>query len=111
MADTYNVYFGLPGNLILISEEQAGLSVVVPFTLSYNVIYNWRVDIVTETETITGDVWSFTCLLFNPPFPTGVTLDYGEDPPVPTGTPTGVNNMATLKRIVAAANNKIFYET
>ncbi|KKK50275.1 hypothetical protein LCGC14_3126670, partial [marine sediment metagenome] len=87
------------------------LSVIVPYTLEYNTIYNWRVDTVTETETITGDTWSFTCLLFAPPFPTGVTLDYGEDPPVPTGTPTGVNNMVTLKRLVAAANNKVYYET
>ncbi len=111
MANTYNVYFGLPGDLIQIAEEQAELSVIVPAVLEYNTVYHWRVDTITETELITGDTWSFTALLFAPPFPTGVTLDYGEDPPVPTGTPTGENNMVTIKRIVAAANNKIFYET
>ncbi len=111
MADTYNVYFGLPGNLVQIATEQVGLSVVVPAVLAYNTVYNWRVDTVTVTETITGDTWSFTALLFAPPFPPGITLDYGEDPPIPTGTPTGGNNMVTLKRIVAAANNSIFYET
>ncbi len=111
MANTYSVYFGLPGDLIQIAEEQAGLSIVVPAVLEYNTIYNWRVDTVTDIETITGDTWSFTALLFNPPFPSGVTLDYGEDPPIPTGTPTGLNNMVTLKRIVAAANDKVFYET
>ena len=60
MANAYNVYFGLPGDLIQISEEQAGLSTVVPYRLSYNVVYNWRVDTVTDIETITGDTWSFT---------------------------------------------------
>ncbi len=111
MAETYDVYFGLTGALVLISEGQADLSIVVPYTLEYNTAYSWRIDAINEIGTTEGDTWSFTALLFAPPFPTGVTLDYGEDPPVPTGTPTGVNNMATLKRVVAAANNKIFYET
>ena len=108
MANTYNVYFGLPGNLIQIAEEQAELSIIVPFTLEYNTIYNWRVDTVIAFETITGDVWSFTALLYVPPLPTGITLDGDGNP---TGTPTGLNNMVTLKRIVVAANNKVFYET
>ncbi|KKK68799.1 hypothetical protein LCGC14_2940420 [marine sediment metagenome] len=108
MANTYNVYFGLPGNLIQIATEQAGLSIIVPAVLAYNIVYNWRVDTVTETETITGDVWSFTALQYAPPLPTGVTLDGDGNP---TGTPNGLNNMTTLKRIVVAADNKVFYET
>ena len=120
MADTYDVYFGLPGDLIEISGGQSGLLTIVPYALEYNIEYNWRVDTITDTETITGDVWSFTALLFSPPFPTGITLKYEGDEgypgspgdgPLPAGTATGVNNIATLKRIVAAANNKIFYET
>ena len=111
MAETYNVYFGPTGDLAFISSGQAGLSIKVPYTLEYNTEYSWRIDAINEFGTTTGNTWSFTCLLFTPPFPTGITLDYGEDPPVPTGTPTGVNNMVTLKRIVAAADNKIFYET
>ena len=111
MAETYDIYFGPTGDLSLISAEQAGLSIEVPYVLEYNTEYSWRVDATNEFGTTTGDVWSFTALLFAPPFPTGVTLDYGEDPPVPTGTPTGLNNMVTLKRIVVAADNKIFFET
>ncbi len=111
MAETYDVYFGTPGNLVQIASNQSELFIIVPAVLDYNTEYNWRVDATNEIGTTTGSTWSFTALLFNPPFPTGVTLDYGEDPPAPTGTPTGVNNMATLKRIVAAADNKIFYET
>ena len=111
MAETYDIYFGPTGDLSLISFNQSELSIEVPYTLEYNKPYSWRVDATNEAGTTTGDVWSFTALLFAPPFPTGVTLDYGEDPPAPTGTPTGVNNMATIKRIVVAANNKVFYET
>ncbi len=111
MTETYNIYFGPTGELELISFDQSELSIEVPYTLEYNIEYSWRVDATNEAGTTTGDVWSFTCLLFAPPFPTGVTLDYGEDPPVPTGTPTGENNMVTIKRIVAVANDKVFYET
>ena len=108
MAETYDIYFGPTGNLVLISEGQAGLSVEVPDALEYNTEYSWRVDATNEQGTTTGDVWSFTCLLFTPPLPTGVTLDGDGNP---TGTPTGVNNMVTLKRVVVAANDGVFYET
>ena len=111
MAETYDVYFGTPGNLVQIATGQSGLSIAVPSVLEYNIVYNWRVDSINEAGITTGDTWSFTALLFAPPFPTGVTLDYGEDPPAPTGTANGLNSMVTLKRIVVAADNKVFYET
>ncbi len=111
MAETYDIYFGPTGGIVLISAGQSELSVQVPYTLEYNIEYSWRVDATNEDGTTTGDVWSFTCLLLSPPFPTGITLDYGEDPPVPTGTPNGLNNMVTLKRLVVASNNSVFYET
>ncbi len=102
MANVYNVYFGLPGSLIQISEEQAGLSVIVPYRLSYNIIYNWRVDTVTDDDTIVGDTWSFTATTFRPPaISTGVggASDF-----------TGENNMLTVNRLISAAYNKIWYE-
>ena len=120
MAETYNIYFGPTGDLALISFDQAGLSVEIPYALEYNTEYSWRVDATNENGTTTGNVWSFTCLLFDPPFPTGITLKYEGDEgypgdpgdgPLPAGTATGVNNMVTIKRIVTAANNKVFYET
>lgn len=43
---------------------------------------------------------------FDPPLPSGVTLVDG----VPTGTPTGESNMITIRKLVAAADNKIWYE-
>ena len=101
MADTYNIYFGPTGNLSLISAGQTGLSIEVPYTLEYNTEYSWRVDSINIVGTTTGDTWSFTSLVFAPP---AISLDGG-------GNPTGLNNMVTLKRIVVAANNSIFYET
>ncbi|KKM79552.1 hypothetical protein LCGC14_1348690 [marine sediment metagenome] len=101
MADTYDVYFGTPGNLVQIAIGQSDLSVVVPAVLEYNTIYNWRVDSINIVGTTTGDTWSFTALVFAPPT---VSIDG-------SGNPTGLNNMVTLKRIVVAANNSIFYET
>ncbi|KKL98372.1 hypothetical protein LCGC14_1825040 [marine sediment metagenome] len=108
MAETYDVYFGPTGDLSLISFDQSELSIIVPSTLEYNVEYSWRVDATNEFGTTTGDVWSFTAIVYDPPLPSGITLDGDGNP---TGTPTGLNNMVTLKRIVVAANNSIFYET
>ncbi len=108
MAETYDVYFGLTGDLSLISAGQAGLSIEVPYALEYNTEYSWRVDATNEYGTTTGDVWSFTAILYYPPLPSGITLDGDGNP---TGTPTGLNNMVTLKRVVVAANDGVFYET
>ena len=101
MAETYDVYFGPTGDLSLISFDQSGLSIEVPYTLEYNTEYSWRVDATNEFGTTTGDVWSFTTLVFAPPT---ISVDGSSNP-------TGLNNMVTLKRIVVAAANKIFYET
>jgi len=98
---TYDVYFGETGNMSLISSGQEESSIIVPNVLEYNTEYQWRVDTTTETETITGDVWSFTTIEFAPP---SASVDASQNP-------TGINNMVTLKRLVVAANNKIFYET
>ena len=101
MAETYDIYFGPTGDLSLISFDQSELSIEVPYTLDYNVEYSWRVDATNEFGTTTGDVWSFTTLVFAP---TAVSVDGG-------GNPTGLNNMVTLKRLVVASNDGVFYET
>ena len=107
MAYTYNVYFGLPGDLVQIATEQVELSIVVPYYLDYNSEYNWRVDTVTDSETITGDTWSFTTIVFDPPAPPVDSDGLGG-----TGSayPTGENSMIAVRRVVAAAENKIYYE-
>jgi hypothetical protein len=98
MAETYNVYFGYAsGSLELVSAGQSDTNLQVPFSLDYDTEYQWRVDAV-DGETTTGDVWTFTTMVF--------------DPPTPSGTPVnGLNGIATVKRLVVATDNKVFYET
>jgi hypothetical protein len=87
VADTMNVYFGLAGSMVLLSWAQAGTACSVPYTLAWATEYEWRVDTTNAEGTTTGDTWSFTTI--------------GLLPPV---------DRVTYKRLVAAANNKIWYE-
>jgi hypothetical protein len=107
--DTYDVYFRVQGEeWVEVSSAQEALLWAITFgTLGYGTTYEWRVDATNEEGTTTGDTWSFTCLAFAPPLPTGVTLDADGEP---TGTPTGENTMLTVKRLVAAAENAFYYE-
>ncbi len=101
MAVTYNVYFGLAsGSLELVSAGQSDLNLQVPFALEYSTQYQWRVDSVESGETTTGDVWTFTTMAFAPPTPAGGGA-----------AGSGLNNMVTIRRLVAVANNKVFFET
>jgi hypothetical protein len=112
-ADTYEIYFREEGDeWELVGEAQEGIEWTVDFgTLEYGITYEWRVDATNEYGTTTGDTWSFSAIYYNPPLPAGITLDWDADPPgQPTGNPTGENNMYTVKRLIVAANNKIFYE-
>jgi len=136
-ATSYNVYYGITsGNLILVSEEQEATSFTVlgitngaPF--NYWVTRYWRIDAVNDAGTTVGDEWSFTTIKLNPPtviywFDDGgyyyrliVQPDgsYGDPPPTGTEDVDYVilaaylpNFIRTQKKLVAAANNKIWYE-
>lgn len=85
-ADTFDVYFGPTGSMVLVSEGQAGL-IYDPGALAYGVEYSWRIDTTSILGTTEGDVWSFTSVVFAPP-----------------------EDIATNKRLVACANNKFWYE-
>ena len=71
--------------------------------LTYNSTYYWQVQAANSTagDLVSSSIFSFTTLVFAPP---AVSVDGSSNP-------TGLNNMVTLKRIVVAAANKIFYET
>ena len=110
--ETYDVYFDLGEGLVLVAsgisevelERTGGL-------LLYNFPYSWRVDAVNEFGTTTGDEWTFNTLLFAPPLPSGVSLtDVEGEEGEPTGTPNGLNNMITVRKLIAAANNKVWVE-
>jgi len=112
-ADTYEIYFREQGDdWELVGEAQAGTEWAISFgTLGYNKTYEWRIDATNVYGTTTGDTWDFGSISYAPPLPTGITLDgSGEGDGNPTGTPTGENNMFTIKRLIIAANNKIYYE-
>jgi len=138
-ADTYNVYYGdTSGDLSLVSSAQAGTSFTVTgITLgspySYLITRYWRIDSINAAGTTTGDEWSFTTIRLSPPTVTHwysttgqyyqllIQSDgsYGDHP-----ADGGVENtdfvylaaeyvpnfIKTTRKLVAAANNKIWYE-
>ncbi len=137
-ADTFNVYYGTDsGSLTLVSSAQAGMSFTVtgitdgaPYT--YLSVRYWRIDSTNDTGTTTGDEWSFTTIRFTP---IGVTYfypttgqyyrlliqsdgTYGDVPGVGVENTDFVylaagyeaNFVATNRRLVSAANSKIWIE-
>jgi len=65
-ADTYDVYFGLSGVLLLISEGQAGTSITVPVAgIPYpeegesGAVFYWRIDSYNSDGRTMGDQWTF----------------------------------------------------
>jgi len=124
-ATSYDVWYG---------ENEAGLTKVsagqeeTSFTISgidygspfdYVVSRTWRIDAINAAGTTTGYIWTFTTIVFDPPQVTYVLIDGGnergpyDDPPGVEGTDwrwTGESNMITVRRLVAAAYNKIWYE-
>jgi len=121
MAETYDVYWGIDaGDLNLIASGISELEISVPIEgiLNYNTIYYWRVDAIDAGVTTEGDVWSFTSIVFGPPQISYVLISGGsgsgpyDDPPGTEGTDwnwTGENNMIIVRRLVAAAEDAIWY--
>ncbi len=137
-ADTYNVYYGtVSGSLTLVSSAQAGTSFTVtgitngaPY--SYLSTRYWRIDSTNGAGTTTGDEWSFTTIRFTPISKTYFYSTTGQyyrlliqsdgtygDPPgvgventdfVYLAAGYEANFVATNRRLVSAANSKIWYE-
>ncbi|MCP4598507.1 hypothetical protein [Neptuniibacter sp.] len=88
MATTYNVYFGLAGNMSLVSEGQATTDWDIPVgDLDYNTTYEWQIDSLNENGVTYGETWEFTTLAFLTP-----------------------SDVVTTRRLVVAAANAIFFE-
>ena len=112
-ADDFDVYFGKQGSATLRSAGQAGVSWAITDTLFYNTVYEWRIDSNNAGGTTTGDTWLFTILVYDPPLPTGITLTGNSGPSgegTRTGTATGENSMLTIRRLIAVAESKFWYE-
>ncbi len=74
--------------------------------LDYNATYYWQIQAAASAggygTLLSSTIWSFTTTTFRPP---AVSIGSGGADDF-----TGVNNMLTKKRFIAAANNKIWYE-
>ncbi len=112
MAETYNFYVDVGEGLVLVESDIVDLFWLVSVgPLLYNKVYSWRVDATNEYGTTEGDEWSFTTLKFGPPLPSGVTLtDVEGETGVEIGTPSGENNIITIRKLVAAAEDKVWFE-
>jgi len=90
--------------------------------LDYDKTYSWRVDGENDFGTTTGDVWTFTTPTLNPVFTSWENypdktlgpgeLD-GEGNPSVEGVDyyyTGDNCVASVRRMIAAAGDSIWYE-
>lgn len=125
-ATSYDVWYGEnEAGLTKVSAGQEGTSFTIsgidygsPF--GYVTSRTWRIDAINAVDTTTGDVWTFTTIIFAPPQVTYVLIDGGneqgpyDDPPGVEGTDwnwTGGNNMIIVRRLVAAANDAIWYES
>ncbi len=108
--NSYNIYYGtLSGFLSLVQSGVTDLSLALvdgAFGV-YNKITYWRVDAVNTEGTTQGDEWVFTTLSFLPVLPSGLSLDANG---AVQGTASGLNNMLTIRRLVAAAANTFWYE-
>ncbi len=137
-ADTFDVYYGtVSGSLTLVSSAQAGTSFTVtgitdgaPY--AYLSVRYWRIDSTNDVGTTTGDEWSFTTIRFTPISKTYFYSTTGQyyrlliqsdgtygDPPgvgventdfVYLAAGYEANFVATNRRLVSAANSKIWYE-
>lgn len=117
VADTYDVYFGTdPEDLALLASEIAATQLAIAGPFAYGTTYYWRVDAVNEYGTTDGDQWEFTTLLFDPPLPSWELLPGKTLGPLDFGIEgidfrwLGNNFGTTVKRLVVAANNRIYYE-
>lgn len=112
-ATSYNIYYGtLSGFLTLLESDVTDLSYTLRSTNwpSYDQAWYWRVDAVNDYGTTTGDEWYFTTLIFSPPTPSGITWTDPGNSDGHTGQATGLNNMITCKRLVAASDNCLWVE-
>jgi len=116
MSETYSVYFNTGSGMTLIESGISAVELTIGFgPFLYNTGYSWRVDATNGYGTTTGDTWTFTSLVFAPPLPTGVSLsDVAGSEGVITdaakAAATGSNNIITLRKLLAAANNRIWFE-
>lgn len=89
----YDVYLGPTGDETLLEEGVETETVAIPSgTLLYSTEYSWYVVAHTSGGDFTSSTWTFTTMSLSPP------------------VPTAENAMITKRRLLAASDNKIWYE-
>ena len=99
----YTVYFGFKGETLVPQNDRTRYSIVtlkmsLGEQLEYDTEYEWGVRKTIGVSNFDSDVFEFKTVGFVPPGPKGTPVN-------------GKNGMFTIKRLVAAAENKIWYET
>lgn len=116
----FDVYFSSTGGFVggesPLSSGQPDLTLPLPFNLSYGWQYYWKI-VVRELSTgavlLEGSAWSFdTQPLIEYPIPRYRTVLAPGQPPGGTtmSVATAENCLASIKRLVAASQNTIWYE-
>ena len=114
--DHYNIYYGtLSGFLSKVGEVQDGEALEFQLRETnwpyYGQRHYFRIDTVNDAGTTTGDEIGFFIEIFKAPLPSGlIYTDGGDGTYTITGTPTGENNMMTIRKLAACARNTFFYE-
>ena len=103
-----------------VAESFTITDIILGSPFDYLITRYWRIDAVNSAGTTAGTTWSFTSINFDQLRVSYVLIDGGsgagpyDDPAGVEGTDwswTGLNNMISVRRLVVAANNKIYYES
>lgn len=90
-------------------------AIVTAAVFGYGKTYSWHVDSVNDFGTTTGDTWTFTSISYDPPLSTWENLPGKTLGPLDGGVEgtdyqwTGTNTINTVKFILAAAGDCVWY--
>lgn len=110
----YTVWFYDPAVGWMEQTDRSRYSIVgyfmwLGYTLNYDTTYSWFVRKTIDGVDYDSPIWTFTTENFKPPvYSYRWKVPYGGGDPVIV--PSGENNQITVKRLIAAARNTIFYE-
>ena len=111
----YTVWFWRPSTGWVAQTDRSRYSIIfyklnLEGAHEYNTTYYWYVrKDLGGGEYVDSATWSFTTLVYAPPtYSTREKTPYGGGDPITV--PTGENNQIVVRRVVAAAKNRIFYE-
>lgn len=107
--ETHTIWFGPTGEDMVEQTDRSRYSILSNLwycgtTLEYNTEYQWKVITVDGEDEAESETFTFTTITFLPPYASGDD-DGGE-----FGGEGGKNLMRTVRRLLVAAANKIYYE-